>query len=258
MDNDRTRPFLLEPVYRGAPVSWSESYFQGRLRQYRDNHPEFDEYLINIGNEITKRELTYCENILLFVKGYAKTNWVSPARSLFKTFIKFFNYDFSSKQTVDYIEKCYLVYEFLMNNKYEMDKEYNIFSKSCAWDNNTRDFVHLYLNPVNKPKDLDEYFWIDINFCSLQVPLGSDHFGDTEIKIRSGRDIYEDALSLFDRFQESKFLHKCLDTAISELRKYRVIEKPHQITGRFYTALFYRINKPHSLRIEDNNGKEDL
>ena len=259
MDNDRTRPFLLEPVYHGAPVSWTKKYFQGRLRQYRDNHPEFDEYLINVASEISKRELTYCDNILLLAKGDAKTNWVSPARSIFRTFIKLFNYDFSSKQTVDYLEKCHSVYEFLMNNEYVISEEYNIFSKNCTWDNNTRDFVHLYLDPINKPESWDDYFWIDITFCSLQEMYGDpDHFCDTEIKIRSGRDIYEDTLSLFDRFQGSKFLHKCLDTAISELRKYRVIEKPNQINGRFYTALFYRINKPHSLRIEDNNGKEDL
>ena len=218
MDNDRTRPFILEPVYHGAPASWSEKYFQGKLKEYRQHHPEFDEYLINIEKEIESRKLDYCKNILLFAKGSAKTNWVSPARSLLRMLIKFYNYDFSARQTVDYIEECHDIYEFLMNNKYKLGKEYKIYSQPCTWDGNTRDFIELSLDPVSQSDDWDAYFWVNINFCSLQiVDLDKDDFCDTKIKIRSGRDIYDDALSLFDSFQGSKFRHKCLDTAISEL-----------------------------------------
>ena len=251
MDNDRTRPFLLAPIYHGAPASGSQKYFQSRLRRYREDHLAFDEYLIGIANEIRKRELTYCENILLFINGEAKTNWISPTKSLFITLIKFFNYDFSAKQTVDYIEKCHAIYEFLMDNTYELSNEYSIFSKSCSWDNNTRDFVRLYLDPINKPKDWDEHFWIDISFCSLQIDnWDPDDFCDTEIKIRSGGNIYEDALCLFDYYQGSKFRHKCLNTAITELIKHRVINKPDKVIKSFVTALFYKINKPHSFKVD--------
>ena len=250
MDNDRTRPFLLEPVYHGAPTSCTQKYFNSKLKQYRKDHPEFDEYLINVKNEIKNRELTYCKNILSFLDCEAIANWITPVRSFFRMFIKFYNYDFSAKQTVDYIEKCHDVYEFLMNNKYKLSKDYKIYSKSCTWDNNTRDFIELSLDPVNQSDDWDDYFWVTINFCSLQiVDLDKNHFCDTEIKIRSGRDIYDDALTLFDLYQGCKFLHKCLDTAISELIKHRIINKPDKVINSFTTALFYKINKPHCFKV---------
>lgn len=251
MDKDRTRPFLLEPVYHGAPISWAEKFFRERLKQYRANHPEFDEYLTNVSNEIKSRKLTYCENLLLFLNGEAKTNWISPRKSLFRLFIKFFNYDFSAKQTVDYIERCHATYEFLLKGEYELSSEYKIFSKTCNWDNNTRDFVKISLVPTKSPKDWDDYYWIDITFCSLQeMECEPDFFCDTEIKISSGREIYDDTLCLFEHFQGCKLSHKCLDFAISELIKYKVINEPSKITNRFTTLLFYKINKPNYLEIQ--------
>lgn len=252
MNNDRTRPFILKPVFYCAPVSWAEKYFRGKLREYRDNHLEFDEYLTEVENEIKSRELTYCENILLFLKGKSKTNWFSSRKSLFEMLIKLFNYDFSANQTVDYIEKCYSTYEFLTNNEYKISTEYKVFSKACTWDNSSRDFVGLRLIPINEPKDWNDNYWIDIIFCSLQMVGGDpDHFYDNEIQLRSGRDIYQDTLYLFDYYQGSKFCHKCLKTAISELLKHHVIDTPSIVTNDYFTLLCYKINKPHSFEIKE-------
>ena len=141
-----------------------------------------------------------------------------------------------------------------MSNDYELSEEYKIFSKACCWDNNTRDFIHLYLDPINKPKDLDDYFWVEISFCSLQInDLGPDDFCDTEIKLVSGRNIYQDALCLFEYYQGSRFSHKCLNIAISELTKHHVIDKPNRVIKSFVAAFFYRINKPHSFKFDEKH-----
>lgn len=252
MDNDRTRPFLEEPVYSGVPVSWATKFLQSKLKKYRECNPLFDEYLNNIYKEIKGRDLSYCDNILLFLEGNAKPNWITPSKSLLRTFIKLFNYDFSSKQTVDYIEKCHNAYEFLLNNELKVSNEYSVFAKSCSWDNNTRDFVKLYLEPVKSPENYDDSYWIDITFCSIQDPLSDpDFFGDNEIELKCGKAIYQDALSLFDYYQGSNFLNKCLKFAISESIKYCVIDKPAKVAYRFCNALFYKINKPHTFELKE-------
>ncbi len=197
MDNDRTRPFLEEPVYNGVPLSWVTKFLQSKLKKYRESNPLFDEYLSNVYKEIKGRDLSYCDNILLFLEGNAKPNWITPHKFLLRTFIKLFNYDFSSKQTVDYIEKCHSAYEFLLNNELKVSSEYSIFTKSCSWDNNSRNFMKLSLEPVKQFDNYDESYWIDITFCSLQDSLSDpDFFGDNEIELKCGKTIYQDALSL--------------------------------------------------------------
>lgn len=259
MNNDRTRPFLEEPVYHGAPISWATKYFRSKLEEYRQANPLFDEYLNKIREEIEGRELSYCKNILLFLKGEAKVNWISPSKSIFRTFIKLFNYDFSAKQTVDYIEKCHRVYDHLLNNELKASNEYSIFAKTCSWDGNTRDFVELSLVPAKYPDNFDNYYWIDVTFCSLQESLGGvDFFGDNEIELKSGKAIHEDALSLFDYYQGSKFLNKCLEFAISELTKYRIIDKPAKVTYEHTDALFYRINKHLTFKTNQEEREGDL
>ena len=258
MNNDRTRPFLEEPVYRCAPVSWATEYFRSKLKEYRRNNPLFDEYLNKIREEIEGRKLSYCGNILLFLKGETKTNWVSPSKSLLRTFVKLFNYDFSAKQTVDYIERCHLVYDRLLNDELKVSNEYRIFAKTCSWDGNTRDFVQLSLEPAKNPDNFDDFYWVDITFCSLQATLGDvDFFGDNKIEFISGKAIYEDALSLFDYYQGSKFLNKCLDFATSQLIKYRIVNKPVKIIFEFADALFYKINKHLTFKIKQEESEDN-
>lgn len=72
MDNDRTRPFLEEPVYSGVPVSWATNFLQSKIKKYRESNPLFYEYLINIYKEIKGRDLSYCDNIPLFLEGDLK------------------------------------------------------------------------------------------------------------------------------------------------------------------------------------------
>ena len=258
MDNDRTRPFLEEPIYSGVPVSWATKFLQSKLKKYREDNPLFDEYLNKIYKEIEGRKLSYCDNILLFLKGEAKPNWITPSKSLLRTFIKLFNYVFSAKQTVDYIEKCHSVYDYLLNNELKVSSEYSIFSKTCTWDGNTRDFVQLSLVPVEQFDNYDEYYWIDIAFCSLQDTLGDvDFFGDNKIEFKAGKAVYEDALSLFDIYQGSKFLNKCLKLTVSELIKYRVIDEPVKVTYKYTDALFYRINKHLTFELKQEEREDD-
>lgn len=257
MNNDRTRPLLEAPAYHSVPASWVTKYLQSKVEEYRHNNPLFDEYLSKTHEEIVGRDLSYCGNVLIFLEGKGEANWISPSKSLFKTFIKLFNYDFSVKQTVDYIEKCHEEYDFLLNNELKVSDTYSIFTKTCSWDGNTRDFVNLSLEPV-KASNKDCY-WINVDICSLQDVLGDpDHFGDNKIEFKSDKAIYEDALVLFDYYQGSTFLNKCLKFAISKLIQYRVIDKPVKVTYEYSNALFYSINKHLTFKLKQEEREDDL
>ena len=54
MNNDRTRPFLLPPIYHGGPLSWMEKYFMGRLKVFRDENTDFNEYLKEVEQSLTE------------------------------------------------------------------------------------------------------------------------------------------------------------------------------------------------------------
>lgn len=251
MEKERTRPLLLEPIYHGAPMSWVQNYFRGKLSGFRKNNPEFDGFLKGIEKIITTRKLSYCNNILLFLKGEAEANWVSPKNSLFRMFIKLFNYDFSSRQAVDYIEKCHDVYLFLLNNELELSNQYEVFSKRNRWDGNTIDFLEISLSPIEETKDIDDYYFIDLIFASYQERgRDVDCLCDTEIIIRSGRDIYEDSLKLFDYYQGNKYLNSVLSFATKELLNKKIISGPTPMDYGHTIIDYYSINRPYSYEVE--------
>ena len=251
MEKERARPFLLEPVYHGAPLSWVQKYFRGRLHSFRKENAEFDEFLNGIEKEINERQLDYCGNILLFLNGEAEPNWISPKNSLFKMFIKLYNYDFSSKQAVDYIEKCHETYLFLIDNKLKLSNEYSVYSKRNRWDGSTIDYLEISLSPIKETKDWDDYYFIDLVFGSYQEHNRDlDYSCNLEIHIKSGREIYEDSLKLFDYYQGNKYLNQVLQFAISELLKKKIITGPHKIDYGHTVIDYYPIKRPHTYSME--------
>ena len=160
--------YLFTLTFHGAPASCTQKYFRDRLSSFRKENPEFGEFLNRIQKTIIERKLDYCDNILLFLKGEAKTNWISPRNSLFRMFIKLFNHDFSSKQAVNYIEKCHDSYLFLLNNKLKLSDDYEVYLKRNKLDGSVIDFLEISLLPENESEDWDDYYFIDLIFGSMQ------------------------------------------------------------------------------------------
>ena len=82
----RTREWIHKPVFNGAPVSWAQKYFRGRLEKFREEHKQFDEFLIEIGKLIKVENNQDFDNITKFIDGEAETNWVSPRNTLYTKF----------------------------------------------------------------------------------------------------------------------------------------------------------------------------
>lgn len=264
INNDRTRSFLEEPHYSGCPcISNSRRYFRSKLEEFRKNNTEFDVFLKGIEQEIINRKITYCDNILLFIKGEAETNWISPSRSLFRALIKLYNYDFSAKQAVDHIERCHISYQRLLNDKLEMNNEYEIFTTRSRWDSSIKDFVELSLSP--KRENTHEYkpYFIRVTFCSLQVDLGSYPYNsyptcDNKIDLIADESSYDDAISLFDYCNGNRFARRVMDVAIKELIKNKIIgEYPIDAESALSkTPLrLYQVKMKRYLKIKEDNNE---
>ena len=52
---ERTREWIHKPMINGVPVSWAEQYLQNLLKKYREEHPQFDEFLMGI-DELLKND----------------------------------------------------------------------------------------------------------------------------------------------------------------------------------------------------------
>lgn len=260
-NKERERPFLEEPVFHGCPISCSETYFQQKVKEFRKTNKDFDSFLVGIRQEILLRKITYCDNILLFINGGAKTNWVSPKKSLFRILIKLYNYDFSAKQAVDHIEKCYLKYQRMLNDDFEMSNEYELFTARVRWDSSIRDFVKLSLSPKRKDPLVLEPYWMRITFCSMQIERGDCPYndypdGDNKIDLVADESIYEEALQLFDYYNGNRFAIKIMDTAIKELIKNKIIsKKPDEAVSEYSkTRLFiYQVNERRYLKLKEVN-----
>lgn len=252
MSKKRLRPLLLRPVFHGAPISWARKFFQQQLEKYRQANPDFDSFLKGIEQIIWDRYEPFYSNILKFLRGEAETNWVSTGDSLLEMFIKLYNYDFSSRQAVNYIKTCHKIYDYLLSNQLKLANEYQIITKTCRWDGITHNFLDIDLVPASKLENQDDYYWIKITFCPLQrIERSIDYFDDTKIELISDRDIYEDALCLFDRYQGSRFFNQCLDLAIVELLKHNLVSKPITIDKTSFKYLFYKIGRQNFFKITD-------
>ena len=246
-NKDRIRPFLLQPIYHGAPASWSMEYFRGRLKVFREENPDFNVFLKEVEQEINDRKLSFCGNILSFLQCEAKPNWVCTKKSLLHMFVKLYNYDFSASQTVDYIGKCHNAYTYLFNTKLKISNEYSISTINTRWDFSARDCLEITLSPIIEPKDLDDSFFIRVTLCSLtERDTDVDYQSDTKVELAADKDIYKDALCLFDCYQGNRFLNKTLKFTIDSLIKYGVIRKVEHLEW----VDCYKFKKPHSYRIE--------
>lgn len=255
MSNDRTRPYIEEPVFHGCPISWARKYFQGQVEKYRKNYREFDAFLQEIKEDIQKRNIKYCDNILQLIDGKAQTNWVSPRKSLFRQLLKLYNYDFSGKQAVDYIERCYTSYQRLVNDVLLMGNEYEIFTARTIWDSSIRDFVKLSLCPKQKnPLELEPYF-INVTFCSLQIDSGTYPYNpglssDNKISLVADNQTFEDALYLFDYYNGNHFVKRIIEITISELSKNKIIEKQCEYKNKYSKSAVYKVKVKRYYKVD--------
>ena len=251
INSDRKRPFLEAPVYHGGSLSYcGDRYFQGKVQEFREKNKEFDLFLIGIDQEIRQRKITYCDNILLFIDGKAKVNWVAGTRSLFRILIKLYNYDYSPRQAVNHIEKCYTKYQRLLNDELKMGDEYEFYIARSHWDSSIKDFVEISLSPKRSGPRVLAPYCIRVKFCSLQIvesniPDNPYPNSENEIRLIAEESTYDDALLLFDYCNGNHFARRIMDITVKELNKHDIIRyEPKEVLNKFINIkiLLYSFN----------------
>ena len=248
---DRERERIQRLIIRGGPLCHFTDHMRYRLRDYRSKHPDFDKFLVSIRDYLLEDKKYTFDNIVKFVNDGAEGNWISDSRSIFNMMIKLYNLCLSSKQAANYIKHCYNLYQFMLNTDYKLYNSYQVSIRRDNYDGQARKFISVILEPNKSSQEWGDEYWFDITLSSLHVDAS---YTSVEIKLRTGAEIFEDALGLFEYSQEQYLKHKLLKSVIKELEDRRIIvlsketKSDFGVIKRFYDIKddpggYYSINK---------------
>ena len=250
MDKNRTREWIHKPVFHGAPVSWAEKYFRGRLIKFREEHKQFDVFLNDLNVFLKKEKNGDYKNLRLFIEGESKTNWISPSGSLFDVFIKLYNLCLSPEQAYKYIKECREWYLFMLNSEYRISDDIQFSIKRNNETGRNSKFVDINVTPIEEPDNWDYYYWFHI---STSLTVVEDHFNDIachidKINLICGHEILHDALMLFVNEQNKPLLRNVFDTAIKALVDKGLIKEIK--TKQFYDWIIHYYDTEVAIGVE--------
>ena len=249
---NRNREWIHKPVFHGAPVSWAREYFRGRLKKFRNDHKEFDAFLIDLYSYLKDEKEPDYKNLCLFIEGESETNWISPDGGLFDIFIKLFNLCLSPEQAFEYIKKCHQWYLFLLGAKYKISNKPEFSIRKNALDGKNVSFVDIDVFPKDEPDDWDYYYWFHI---STSLTIVEDYYNYitchvNEIRLVCNRKELEDVLMLFVNHQNKPLLRSVFNTAIKELADNGLIKKIK--TEKFYNWTIHYYDTDFTVKKETN------
>lgn len=236
---DREREILHKLIIRGGPLSHYTDHMRFRLRDYRSIHPDFDKFLISIRDNLLQDKNYDFKNIIKFINDDASGNWISDSRSIFSMMIKLYNLCLSSKQAANYIKHCYHLYQFMLNVDYKLYDSYQVSVRRDIYDGKVRKFVGVIFEPTVSSQEWGDEYWFEITLSSLQV---NKSYTTAEIKLRTGMDIFEDTLGLFEYSQEEYLKQKLLKSVIKQLEDKRILTLVEEVNDEYDTIKrFYDI-----------------
>ena len=251
---NRTREWIHKPVFNGAPVSWATEYFQRRLKRFRDEHKEFDEFLNELGTLLKKEKHLAYQNLKTFINWDACCNWISPSKGLFDIFIKLYNLCLSPKQAFDYIKECHKLYLFMTKNEYYIWDNVEKYFKRNNFDGKRCKFINVDMRPKNDHPNSDYFYWFRISAPLVVVEDKNndlDCFGPN-IELVTRHEMVEDTLMLFQYHQNKPFLKNVFYTMIQKLEKDGVIKENKNTKYYSWTIHYYEMNL--DLSEEEKNG----
>ncbi len=238
VEKPRIRELISKPMFDGAPLHCIDEYFRGKLKKFRSYHIEFDIFLKGLGQLLQKQKNKYFDNLKQFINNNPHPNWVSPRDCMFTVFVKLFNLNFSPSQAYEYINVCLRQFKKMEKTKYKLNKQYEVITKRSRWDGKQREWIKASISPINH-----EDFWFYVSLESLQVEdeindMKMHH--DVEIIINTSDKTYEDALMLFEFYQDRGFYRELCEFVITQLAVKGIIK---EIKTRESVGLITRLYK---------------
>ena len=224
---NRKREWIHKFTYNGAPISWANTFFRSKLMVMRMEHPEFDLFLKEIGELLTKENNDGFKNIIRLINNDADTNWISTNDSILDALIKLFNYCLSSEQAVDYIKTCYEFYLKVINEEYEMHVQPEFSICLDRWDGKHREAVEFdwVIKDKFTPRFYNYWFRFKTSLKIVEEYINDISCQCTTCKIVSNQELPNDAFMLFVYHQNKPFLRDLFNKGIEELLERRLIKK---------------------------------
>ena len=223
IEKPRTRELISKPMYSGAPLHWIDKYFKGQLKKFRSEHIEFDIFLKQLGDHLQANKDDYLNNLKRFINNDPVPNWVSPRDCMFNTLVKLFNLDLSPAQAYEYIQECLVKFKEMEKTEFRFYEKYDVLTKRSRWDGKQRKWIKISISPVNH-----DNFWFSLTLESLQI---DDDFNDmkvhddVEITLHTSEEKYQDALLLFEFYQNTGFYRNLHQFAMTQLKEKGIIEE---------------------------------
>lgn len=221
--SERSREWIHKPVIHAGPLSYIREYVQSQLEQFREEHKQFDAFLIEVGASIKAEDNHDLENIERFIDGGAETSWIYERRSMFDALIKLFNLCLSPRQAFEYIKECLALYKEMLNADYQLRGSPCLSIRRRLWASKEDRFVSFRVEPETETEGRDCRY----SFAITIPPATGNVSGNDitrQVEFRCDDDRFEDALMLFEFHQNRGLLRKVYDSAIRGLEQYDAIK----------------------------------
>ena len=218
---DREREILQKLIIHGGPLNHFTDHMRFRLRDYRQSHPDFNDFLLELREYLIGEKQYNFSSLIKFIDDKSEGNWISNPKSIFGIMIKLYNLCLSPKQASDYIKRCYRLYQFMLNADYKLCQSYEVLIRRDSWDGNAKKFIVVNAEPNKHSQEWGDEYWFHVTLSSTIIST----FGNTSAtyELRTGADIFEDTLRLFEYSQECYLRKKILNFILKELDERKII-----------------------------------
>ena len=249
---DRTREIIYKKNFHPGPTLKLEENSRQYLKDFREEHKQFDEFLIGLGELLKAENNDEYSNLIKFIDGEPKANWIVPRDTMMDALIKLYNLCLSPKQAFEYIKECNDLYIGLEASDYELcgsaelsvrkergeEKESKYLNFSVI-EARPRWLIYTYL-PVSMTMTI-RLRDFEIETCTNETfPSTGIVFRD----IQSDSEKAMDGLMLFDKYQNNKGLLKYIGIfGVVQFEKRGIIrEVSHKLRNQKSLVCNYETN----------------
>ena len=212
---DRTREIIYKKHFYPGPTWKLEENFRQHLVDFREEHKQFDEFLIGLGEILKAENNDEYSNLIKFIDGKPRGNWVASKISMITVFIKLYNLCLSPLQAYEYIKECLALYEKMLAEDYHSQIDFlNIGANPYDGKKDKIINIEIYANKLSIfSKEENCSCYVNFNILTalrgIVVPTKSNNILDAgNMKVFSYHHKVQEVLTLFEYHQNNKGLLK--------------------------------------------------
>ena len=212
---DRTREIIYKKHFYPGPTWKLEENFRQHLVDFREEHKKFDEFLIGLGEILKAENNDEYSNLIKFIDGKPRGNWVASKISMITVFIKLYNLCLSPLQAYEYIKECLALYEKMLAEDYHSQIDFlNIGANPYDGKKDKIINIEIYANKLSIfSKEENCSCYVNFNILTalrgIVVPTKSNNILDAgNMKVFSYHHKVQEVLTLFEYHQNNKGLLK--------------------------------------------------